>query len=126
MNATCCKAATLLLVVVMACATVAQSQLSEAQNPKWDFSIWAGGATGEEATNSFSEAQILTGGFYVGRVITGELGNRWYRDDSSTDSMSRRYLCNSSRNGLREQPSIRSFSAGIPALGAARSRLSSN
>ncbi len=74
-----CKTATLLLAVATASATLAHSQSAEAQNPKWDFGIWAGGATGEEATNSFSEAQILTGGFYVGRVITGELGNHWYR-----------------------------------------------
>jgi hypothetical protein len=80
MNGPRCKIVTLLLVAVaMASATLAHSQSSEAQNPKWDFSIWAGGATGEEATNSFSEAQIMIGGFYVGRVITGELGNYCYR-----------------------------------------------
>lgn len=51
----------------------------ESQNRAWDFSIWAGGATGEEITNSFSEAQIFTAGFLVGHSVSGEMGNGWRR-----------------------------------------------
>src|ERR1043166_3512694 len=78
MNGPCCNVA-ILLLLTMAAATLAHSQSPEAQNRKWDVGIWASGATGEEATNSFSESQILTAGFYVGRAITGELGSHWYR-----------------------------------------------
>jgi hypothetical protein len=78
MNATCFKAPTLLLVATMASAMV-YAQASEAENHKWDFSLWASGATGEEATNAFSEAQILTAGLYVGRAIAAEVGKSWYR-----------------------------------------------
>lgn len=51
----------------------------ESQNRAWDFSIWAGGATGEEITNSFSEAQIFTAGFLVGHSVSGEMGSGWRR-----------------------------------------------
>ena len=50
---------------------------SSAQNGAWDFSIWIAGATGEEKTNSFTEAQIRTSGVFVGKVITGEIGHGW-------------------------------------------------
>ena len=43
----------------------------ESQNRAWDVSIWAAGAAGEEHTNSFSEAQILSAGVLVGHQIGG-------------------------------------------------------
>ena len=49
------------------------------QNATWDFSIWAAGATGEENTNSFTEAQISTAGVFLGRVITSKIGRGWGR-----------------------------------------------
>lgn len=47
--------------------------------PGWDFALWAAGATGEEGTNSFSETQILSAGFFVGKSLTGEIGSGWHR-----------------------------------------------
>jgi hypothetical protein len=57
----------------------AQTNLPEAQQPNWDFSVFAAGETGEENTNSFAEAQILTAGFFVGKVLTDEIGHGWRR-----------------------------------------------
>jgi hypothetical protein len=37
------------------------------------------GATGEEITNSFAEAQIVSAGILVGRTITEEMGRGWRR-----------------------------------------------
>jgi len=45
----------------------------------WDIGVWAAGATGEENTNSFAEAQILTAGFTLGHSLTGEIGRGWWR-----------------------------------------------
>jgi hypothetical protein len=60
-------------------AASAQAQgLPESSTPKWDFSVWAAGATGEENTNSFSEAQILAAGVFAGRA-TREIGKDWWR-----------------------------------------------
>ena len=41
--------------------------------------VFAAGATGEENTNSFSEAQILSGGFSLGRALTDNIGQGWWR-----------------------------------------------
>jgi hypothetical protein len=38
--------------------------------------VWG---TGEELTNSFSEAQILTAGVTAGRILTDEIGHGWRR-----------------------------------------------
>lgn len=51
----------------------------ELQNHNWDVSIWVAGATGEENTNSFSEAQLFTAGISVGHSVTGEIGAGWRR-----------------------------------------------
>jgi hypothetical protein len=55
------------------------AQSPELQSRPWDISIWAAGATGEENTNSFSEAQIWTAGVFVGKVLTDEIGGGWRR-----------------------------------------------
>jgi hypothetical protein len=52
---------------------------SEAEPRTWDFAIWAAGETGEENTNSFAEAQILTAGVFLGKELTGEAGKGWRR-----------------------------------------------
>lgn len=44
-----------------------------------DFSVWAAGETGEENTNSLTEAQIFSAGVFAGWVITGEHGAGWRR-----------------------------------------------
>jgi len=68
-----------LLLLMLAASSWAQERLPEEQNRDWDFSVWVAGATGEESTNSFSQAQILSGGFLVGKTLTGEIGRGWRR-----------------------------------------------
>ena len=46
-------------------------------NHPWDVSIWAAGATGEENTNSFTEAQISSAGILIGKMGTAEIGSGW-------------------------------------------------
>jgi lipid A 3-O-deacylase len=57
----------------------AQADPSQGQPRNWDFSVWVAGATGEENTNSFSEAQILSAGVFAGKVLTNEIGRGWRR-----------------------------------------------
>lgn len=64
---------------MLASASWAQERLAEQQNRNWDFAVWIAGATGEESTNSFAEAQILSSGFFVGKTLTGEIGSGWRR-----------------------------------------------
>jgi Lipid A 3-O-deacylase (PagL) len=45
----------------------------------WDISVWIAGATGEENRNSFGEAQIISSGVFVGKVMTDEIGSGWRR-----------------------------------------------
>ena len=51
----------------------------ESHSDNWDLSVWFTTATGEENRNSFTEAQILTAGFFLGRMLTGEIGSGWRR-----------------------------------------------
>ena len=68
-----------LCVILFACATAsAQHDLSLIPR-NWDFSVWIAGATGEETSNSFAQAQVLTAGVFCGRVIAGEIGSGWLR-----------------------------------------------
>jgi Lipid A 3-O-deacylase (PagL) len=57
----------------------AQIPQESATTTKWDLGIWTAGATGEEHTNSLTEAQIWTAGFSLGRRITPEIGSGWRR-----------------------------------------------
>jgi len=41
--------------------------------------VFVAASTGEENANSFSETQILSGGFFVGRVLTDKIGQGWRR-----------------------------------------------
>jgi hypothetical protein len=52
---------------------------SEADPRKWDLAVWMAGETGEENTNSFAEAQILTAGVFLGKELTAEVGSGWRR-----------------------------------------------
>jgi hypothetical protein len=45
----------------------------------WDISIWAAGATGEENTNSWTEARVWTAGFFLGRTTNHEVAGGWRR-----------------------------------------------
>jgi len=69
----------MILLLAWTCASAQEGGLSRPSSAIWDIGIWAAGATGEETTNSFAEAQILTAGFSVGHSITGEIGSGWRR-----------------------------------------------
>jgi hypothetical protein len=70
----------ILLVLASVYAAPAQDHFPpQEENTKWDFSVWVAGATGEETTNSFAQAQILTAGVFAGKPITGEIGRGWRR-----------------------------------------------
>jgi hypothetical protein len=66
------------ILLLIGCAH-AQSIFPKGQDRNWDFGVVAAGATGEENTNSFSEAQILSGGIFVGKALTDEIGRGWRR-----------------------------------------------
>jgi lipid A 3-O-deacylase len=57
----------------------ADSQTAQEPHRDWDVSVWVAGETGEELSNSFSEAQILTAGVTAGRILTDEIGHGWRR-----------------------------------------------
>jgi lipid A 3-O-deacylase len=69
-----------LTLLFAACAAPAQQYpLSIAQKGNWDINLWIAGATGEEKTNSFTEARIRTAGVFVGKVLTQDGGRGWLR-----------------------------------------------
>jgi len=69
----------LLLLLASTFAPAQEVQVFLPSNATWDIGIWAAGATGEENTNSFAEAQIVTAGFSLGHSLTGEIGGGWRR-----------------------------------------------
>jgi lipid A 3-O-deacylase len=68
-----------LLLLLVVPQTYAQGDLSRAQRRNWDVSVWVAGATGEENTNSFAQAQTFTTGVFLGKDLTGEIGSGWRR-----------------------------------------------
>ena len=68
-----------LFVFAAAISTLSQDPTSDIHAAKWDFSIWIAGETGEEITNSFTEAQIWSAGVSAGRMLTDDLGHGWRR-----------------------------------------------
>jgi Lipid A 3-O-deacylase (PagL) len=69
----------LILLLASTSASAQERPLPVPLTANWDIGIWAAGATGEENTNSFAEAQIWTAGFFLGRRISGEIGRGWRR-----------------------------------------------
>ncbi|MGD0988873.1 MAG: acyloxyacyl hydrolase [Candidatus Sulfotelmatobacter sp.] len=67
------------LIVLFVTISVSAQDLPALTKGAWDLDVWTAGETGEENTNSFSESQILSAGFFVGRVLTGEHGKNWLR-----------------------------------------------
>jgi hypothetical protein len=45
----------------------------------WDFGVWIAGETGEELTNSITDAQIWSAGVFVGKTLTDIVGKNWRR-----------------------------------------------
>jgi hypothetical protein len=78
--ARCARIWSIVSLLLLCYVAQAQDRLSPTvPNGKWDVSIWAAGATGEENTNSFSEARIWTAGVYLGKVMNRELAGGWRR-----------------------------------------------
>jgi len=77
------KPCTILLVILflfsLLASAPAQTGIPKASHRDWDFEVWVAGETGEELTNSFSEAQILSAGVFVGKILTEEIGSGWRR-----------------------------------------------
>jgi hypothetical protein len=71
----------LFFVLILAIASPCLAQTAPPENTlrSWDFGVWVAGATGEENASSFTEAQIITAGFGVQKVITDELGSGWHQ-----------------------------------------------
>ncbi len=52
--------------------------MPQASNPeRRDLAVWIAGATGEENTNSFAEAQVWSAGVFLGWVIIAQAGRGW-------------------------------------------------
>jgi lipid A 3-O-deacylase len=68
-----------LLLLLLVRPIYAQNDTPRTEHRSWDFSVWAAGETGEENTNSFAEAQILTAGIVAGKELTGDIGSGWRR-----------------------------------------------
>jgi len=67
------------LLFLLGGTVYAQGDLPGIQRLNWDISVRAAGATGEENSNSFSEAQTLTAAVSLGKVLTDEIGSGWRR-----------------------------------------------
>ena len=66
-----------LLLLFYSYSAAAQEQ-APAKNSSWDISVWVAGSTGEENRNSLTEAQVFSGGVFIGRIIASEIGSgRW-------------------------------------------------
>jgi hypothetical protein len=53
----------------------------EAEKRRLDLSVWSAGATGEENTDSFAEAQLWSTGFFLGWVMIPDAGASWRQGD---------------------------------------------
>jgi hypothetical protein len=73
------SAVSFFLLLLFVRPVYAQDGFPDAPRRNWDVGVWVAGATGEENLNSFPEAQILTGGIFVGKVLTAEIGSGWRR-----------------------------------------------
>jgi hypothetical protein len=69
----------LLLLLSLSAVSIQAQEFPQNQRGSWDISPFFAAETGEETTNSFSQAQIWTAGIFFGRVLTGEAGQGWLR-----------------------------------------------
>ena len=60
---------------------IAVCQETAPSSRDWDLGIWLAFATGEENTNSFGEAQILSAGPFISRTIKRRAGHGWWKGD---------------------------------------------
>jgi hypothetical protein len=68
-----------LIFLLISCPAFTQNLPPVAHKGTLDLSVWTAGQTGEENTNSFTEAQIWSAGVFGGWVLTGERGSSWRR-----------------------------------------------
>jgi len=68
-----------LIFLLISCPAFTQNLPPVAHKGALDLSVWTAGQTGEENTNSFTEAQIWSAGVSGGWVLTGERGSSWRR-----------------------------------------------
>ena len=64
-------------VLALCLCSALAAQEKSAANATWDFGVFASAQTGEELTNSFSEAHIATAGFFAGRTLKHNIGGSW-------------------------------------------------
>lgn len=69
------------VVGVFVLPTIAVCQEAPSDGRDWDLAVWVAAATGEENTNSFAEAQILSAGPFVGKVVKRRAGRGWRQGD---------------------------------------------
>ena len=68
-----------LFLLLVSSPAFTQNPVPTGHKGSLDLGVWAAGETGEENTNSFTEAQIWSAGVFVGWVITGEHLGGWRR-----------------------------------------------
>jgi hypothetical protein len=73
------SAALFLLLSLLAAPVVRAQATLSGKNWDWDFGVWATVSTGDERTNSLSEAQIFAAGVSAGIVLTNAIGGGWRR-----------------------------------------------
>lgn len=68
-----------LFLLFVSCAAFSQDLPGARQKGSLDLSVWTSAETGEELSNSLTEAQIFSVGASAGWEITGEHGKGWRR-----------------------------------------------
>lgn len=68
-----------LFILFVSSTALTQDLPAARQKGSLDLSVWTSAETGEELTNSFTEAQIVSVGASAGWEITGKHGSGWRR-----------------------------------------------
>lgn len=72
--------AVLKIILLLTCTGWAQEGAApHVPTGAWDIGVWTAGATGEENTNSWAEAQVWDAAFFLGRTMDHEVGGGWRR-----------------------------------------------
>jgi hypothetical protein len=68
-----------LAISLLLLSSIAHAQQQPPREPRWDLGAWFAVATGEETTNSFTQTQAYTGGFFLGYTLTPNIGPSFLR-----------------------------------------------
>jgi hypothetical protein len=71
----------IMAIGVFVLPAIASCQEAAFANRDWDLGMWVAFSTGEENTNSFAQAQILSAGPFIGRTIKRRAGRGWWNGD---------------------------------------------